>query len=113
VKQRTSIFWVNQYVLKPEKMGEYVVWSKKYEAWARGQPELFKEVKSLKAFNQVIGNSMGSFLELWEFESLAEMERWLVKYSSNKEAAVWHQEWMAMIVPETWSSSTWTLAASK
>jgi len=109
VKKRTSIFWVNQSVLKPEKMGEYAAYLKKYEAWTQGQPELFKEVKSVKLFNQVIGSSVGSYLELWEFESLADMERWLGKYSLNKEAAVWHQQWMAMIVPETWSSSIWTL----
>jgi len=113
VKKRTSIFWVHQSVLKPEKTGEYAAWLKKYEAWTQGQAELFKEVKSVKLLSQVIGNSMGSFLELWEFESLADLERWLVKYSSNKEVAVWHQEWMAMIVPGTWSSSMWTLAASK
>lgn len=113
MKEKTSIFWLNQSVVKSEKMSEYAAWYKKYEAWTQGQPELFKEVKSLKLFNQVIGDSVGSYLEQWEFGSLADMERWLGKYSSNKEAAVWHQEWMAMIVPGTWSSSIWTLAASK
>jgi hypothetical protein len=93
---------VHQYAVKPEKLGEFAAWGSKYFAWAQGRAELFKEVRSLKVFSQMLGDNMGGYIE-----------RWSGKFSLDKERLVWQQEWLAMIVPGTWSSSIWTLGASK
>jgi len=104
---------VHQYAVKPEKLGEFAAWGNKYFAWAQGRQDLFKEVKSLKVFSQMLGASMGGCMEMWEFESLTDLEKWSGKFSLDKERLVWQQQWLAMVVPGTWSSSIWTLGASK
>jgi len=102
-----TISMIATYVVKPEKMGEYMSYTKKCEAWIKSRQDLFKEAKSIKLFSHVTG-SFGGFVEMWEFESLSEMEKWIVKYMKDKDYATYHTEFMALIVPETYSINIWT-----
>lgn len=106
MKERVTVFMMDTYVLKPEKVSEYATFLKRYDTWMRSQPELFREVKSVRLYSQTLGHVLDSYCEIWEFESLAGLETWVAKYFVNKEATAWHQEWLGMVVPGTESRST-------
>ena len=108
-----SIFVVMEYIIKPDKLAEYPTLFKKYEEWKISDPELFKEVRSMKVFRQSVGGTVGGYVEMWEFESLTDWDKWRAKYYSNKEALDWNQVWLDVIIPGTWSyKNIWNLVSS-
>jgi len=90
-------------------MSEFADYLKKYAAWASEKRDLFKELKSFRFFSQAFGGNTAGYVEMWEFESLTDLEKRMKNYFQDKEAAVWHQQWLSLIVPETWSLSVWNL----
>ena len=106
-----TIFLVSTWVVKPDKLGEFPIYGKKYLAWMKERQDLFKELKSYKYFSHMIGGGgyVGSYVEMWEFESLAELEKFSTRYGSDKE----HMtkilpEFMTLVVPGTFSSYMWS-----
>jgi hypothetical protein len=96
--------------VKPDKLNEFMAFTKKYLAWMKERPDLFKEVKSYKAFSHMLGGTWGGYVEMIEFESLADLEKWLKRYDSDKEhmTKIW-PEFPPLIVPGTFSMNLWTL----
>ena len=103
-----TIFMVETLVVKPEKEAEFTAWLKKYAAYMEKHPQLFKEVKSHKMFAQVLGGNLGGYVEMLEFENLAEFEKWLNRLMQNKEfMTTIESEAVAFMVPATRSLSMW------
>jgi hypothetical protein len=98
---------VTTYVVKPDKLGEYAAFIKKWLAWKKTRPDLFKEIKSLKFFSHWLGGNVGGYVEMWEMESLADGEKWSSRYSQDKERMTMLPEFMAIIVPGTYSLNIW------
>ena len=88
-------------------MSEFADYLKKYAARASEKRDLFKELKSFRFFTQAFGANAAGYVQMWE--SLTDLEKWMKNYFQDKEAAVWHQQWLSLIVPETWSLSVWNL----
>jgi len=61
----------------------------------------------------VFGGNFGGFVEMWEFESLADLEKWLNKYALDRDYATFHPEFMALIVPERYSINIWAPVAPR
>jgi hypothetical protein len=101
-----TVFIVETYVVKPDKLGEAAAFFKKFLAWMKERSDLFKEVKSLKLFSNMSG--VVGYVDMLEFDSLADLEKWTNRYYGYKEALAWHAEWLALIVPGTWSVNIWT-----
>jgi len=104
-----TVFTMETYVVKPEKLGEFTTFIKNYEAWMKKRPELFKEVKSHKVFSDLLGGHWGGGAWLGEYESLADLEKNLNKLMGDKEFMTkMMAEWNALLLPGTYSINVWT-----
>jgi len=104
-----SVFLVSTGDEKLDKSAEVAVFMKKYLAWMKERPDLFKEVKSYKLFRNMVGGNYGGWVEMIEFESLADLEKWYKRYISDKEhlTKIW-PEFTSLVVPGTYKSSVMT-----
>ena len=72
-----TIFMVETYVIKPGKLADFTAYKKKVSSWKENHPELFKPVKSYRMFAQVLGDNWGGYVEMWEFQNMADCETWM------------------------------------
>jgi len=72
-----TVFRVETYVIKPEKQEEYLAIMKKWVAYIKKKKEKCKELKSWRLFSQMIGGNSGGYVEMGEFESLADFEKFM------------------------------------
>jgi len=104
-----AVFMVEKYVVKPDKQGEFMEFGKKYVAWTKERPELFKEVKSYKIFAQVLGGNWGGYVEMWEFENLADCEKCMTRVMQDNEFMTKiYPEFAGFVVPATHSIDIWS-----
>jgi len=85
---------ISTYIVKPEKQGDFMRFWKSYLDYMKKNPEMFKEVKSLKLYTQVFGGISGAYVELLEFESLTDQETLEKKLVKNEEAKKLLQEFI-------------------
>lgn len=103
-----TIFMVATYVVKPDKMGEFEAFLKNFEPFIKKRPDLFKEIKSHKMFTYLLGGVGGGYVEMWEAENLAELEKVLNRMMGDKEYTTKvYPMFVAIIVPGTYSTSIW------
>jgi hypothetical protein len=104
-----TIFVVETYVVKPDKLGEFAKATKDFEAFMKKRPDLFKETKSYKAYSHMLGGTWGGGVWMTEVESLADLEKGLKKQMQDKEFMTEvYAKFMALIVPGTYSLNIWT-----
>jgi len=72
-----TIFRVETYVIKPEKQEEYMAIMKKWVAYIKKNKEKCQELKSWRLFSQMIGGNSVGYVEMGEFESLADFEKFM------------------------------------
>jgi hypothetical protein len=72
-----TVFRVETYAIKPEKREEYLAIMKKWVAYIKKNKEECKELKSWRLFSQMIGGNSGGYVEMGEFESLADFEKFM------------------------------------
>jgi hypothetical protein len=102
-----TVFSVETLIVKPDKLGEFTAVLKKFEKWMKKHPELFKEVKSHKLFSHMLGGYWGGYVEMWEFENLADFEKWMKKIMKSDYMTTLSPEVSALIVPGTDSMNIW------
>jgi len=102
-----TIFTVENYILKPDKLGEFLEHRKKWEAWKQENPELCKEMKSSKFFSQLPTGIIGGYVEMTEFENLAEMEKFTNKLAKSDYMTKFYPDWLNFLVPGTYSMNIW------
>ncbi len=79
-------FMLEKYVIKSEKLAEFSQYTKKYLNWLENKrPTLYKEVKSHKMLNQMFGDHYCQQLEIWEYDSLADLEKTWARLMEDKE----------------------------
>ncbi|MCP8308521.1 MAG: hypothetical protein H3Z54_07485 [archaeon] len=103
-----TIFLVETYVVKPERQADFMAYKKKLSQWMEKHSELFKEVKSYRMFSQMLGGNWGGYVEMWEFENLADFEKCNNKHLQSEyltKQVV--PELAAFVVPATYSASVW------
>jgi hypothetical protein len=103
---------VETYVVKPDKLGEYVELAKKYVEWRRKHVGLFKGVKSWKLFTHLYGDTSGGYVEMWELDNLTDYEEAVNRLMQDKEFMTeFNTKVMAMMVPATYSVNVWSPVA--
>lgn len=99
------------YVVKPEKQGEFMSLVQRLFKYKKENPEKFKKVKSLKLFAQMFGEISGGYIEVWEFDNLAYIEKHrtgiLKDECAREEIKKIHQEFTHLIEPATLSTNVW------
>jgi antibiotic biosynthesis monooxygenase (ABM) superfamily enzyme len=99
-----TIFVISTYKVKPEKQAEHTAWGKNLVATMKTQPDLFKEVKSLKVCRQKTGRENGRYIAIWEFENMADRRKWIKRL---REQTALVPDLRALTMPGTFESHTW------
>ena len=102
-----TIFMVETYVIKPKKLAEFTAYKKKISSWKETHQELFATVKSYRMFARAIGGTWGGFMEMWEFENLADCETWMNKIMQSEYPTALQPEFLASVTPATYSITIW------
>jgi len=110
--ERTTVFLVEKYEVGLDKLEEYAALLRKFDAFMKKRPDLFKGVKSHKVFRHMLGGNYGGCVEMTEMDSLADVEKSIARWMADKEFMTKvYAEFMALIVSQTYSVNIWTPAA--
>ena len=105
-----SIFVVETYIVKEEKREEFEPRLNEFIKYKNDHPHLFPGLKSWKLYKQQIGQPAGLYIEMWEYESLAQMEQdrtCEIDEGMQRISAGFHK----LVEPATFSTSVWIPAA--
>jgi len=102
-----SVFVVDTHVVKPEKQEEYVSLMQRLRKYMKEKPETFRELKSWKVFAQMFGGIAGGYVQLWEFDNMAEVEKSLTKMFKDKGFVEIKREFDRLIEPVAHSWNVW------
>ena len=104
-----AVFVVEAYVVKPEKQAEFMAYKKKWKKFfVFKEKPLLKEVKSHRLFAQLFGGNFDGYVELWEFENLADVEKFFNKMMKSDYMTKLAPEFVSLVVPGTRSMSIWS-----
>ena len=102
-----SVFIVDTHVVKPEKQEEYMSFMRRVRKYMKENPETFKEVKSWKVFAQMFGGIAGGYVQLWEYDKMAHIEKSLTRMFKDKGFMEIKQQFNRLIEPATHSWNVW------
>jgi hypothetical protein len=103
-----TIFLIDTYVIKPDKLSEFRAFLKKYIEWEKKRLDLTKEVKSHKIFSHMIGGKWGGYVEMWEVENLADLEKFMTRAMQDEEfLSTIYPEFAKLSVPASESMDIW------
>jgi len=106
-----TIMMVDSYVVKPDKLAEFPALLKKLETFIKKRPDLFKEAKSHKFFSHMLGGTWGGYVEMYEFENLADFEKCFNRVMQDKDfITAIYSEFQKFQLPGTESVSIWNQA---
>ncbi len=107
--ERTTIFALESAGVVPDKVAELQGHFKRSKEFMEKHPELFGELKSQKIVTQTMGAEVGTFMEILEFESLTEIDKFVARLMKNEEFVAIHNEAQSWFVPGTHKLTLWTL----
>ena len=74
------------------------------------RPEKFAGVKSYQAYSQMIG-TFGGYVEIWEFESMNDIDTFFKTMFSDEELKKIPQEFFGLLEAGTYHTQVWTTVA--
>ncbi|NLE05596.1 MAG: hypothetical protein GX638_12455 [Crenarchaeota archaeon] len=103
------ILMFEEYVIKSDKLNEFGVFLKKYLVWLeKKRPILYKEVKSHKLLSQMFGGNFGKYIEIWEYDNLADCEKCLNRLMTDNELMTEiFPEYSSYFAPATHKMEIW------
>jgi len=103
-----GVFVVVTYVVKPEKQAEFMPCMQRIYRYVKENPEKFKEWKSFKLLSHHMSfDIIGQYMELWEFENVADLEKCMTRLSKDKGWMKCMHEIASLIDPVTFSMNLW------
>ena len=106
-----SVFVVETYVVKAEKRAEFTPLLNEFLKYKKDHAQLFGGLKSWKLYKQDFGAIAGMYIEVWEYENMADMEkinqRIFEDEGMKKIQSAFHQ----LIEPATFSVNIWSPVA--
>ena len=102
-----NIVSVSTYVVKYEKRTEFQALMRRFLKFKKANPKAFEGVKSFRLFQQEYGGVYGAFVEMWEFKSKQEMEKFNAAMMKHKEMKEIDTEFQKMVDHATLTSSIW------
>jgi len=106
--EKMSVFVVETYLVKPEGQEEFKSLIQRLLEYKEENPRLFKEVKSFKLFHQMFGGLAGAYIEMWEFDSIADLEKCWTRENKDEGFMKIHKDFLRLIDPATFSMKIWT-----
>jgi hypothetical protein len=111
VNRNMAVVSVSTYVIKYEKQAEFQALMKQFLKFKKANPKAFEGVKSFRLFQQEIGGVYGSYVEMWEFKSKEDMDKFnaemMKDMMKNKEMKKIDTEFQKMVDHTTLTSSIW------
>jgi hypothetical protein len=111
VNGNMNIMFVLTYVIKYEKRTEFQTLVKRFLKLKKENPKTFNGLKSWRLFQREYGGVAGSYVEMWEFKSIQEMEKVTATMMKNKEMKDIDTEFHKIIDHTTFTESIWNTAA--
>lgn len=102
-----TIFEVSTFVVMPEKEKEFTQLWQRLLKMIKKNKKMFKELKSLKLFTQMFGGVTGTYVELAEYDSLADYEKLDTRILKDEGFMKLYQKFGSLLQPGTISSSIW------
>jgi hypothetical protein len=105
--------YVSTYVVKYEKQKEFQASVKpalkQFLKYKKTNPKAFEGLKSWRLFQQEYGGVAGTYVEMWEFKSIEEMEKFNARMMKDKEMKKIYapEEFNKMIDHTTVTQSIW------
>lgn len=106
-----SIFLVETYLPKQEKQAEFDALLKEFLRFKKENPKVFEGLKSWKLLQQEFGGIGNLYIEMWEFESLQEMEKCNARIFENKVMKGIQAEFHTLIEHATFARFIWNTVA--
>ena len=102
-----SVFVIETYVVKLGKQEELMSLLQRIRKYKEENPERFKEMKSKRIFSQMFGGISGGYIEMNEFDNMADAEKYMTRVSKDKGFMKLYQEAKLLLVPATYSLNVW------
>jgi len=106
-----SVIVVETYVVKSEKQDVFRSSLQRILQYKKENPEKFKEMKSKRIFAQMFGGVSGGFIEMNEFDTLADAEQYMSRVFQDEEFLKLYQDAKLLLVPATYSLNVWKAIA--
>lgn len=105
-----GVFVVESYVIKPEKQEDFAAYKRKWKKFFAFEKKLplLREVKSHRLFAQLFGGNFDGYVELWEFEGLADVEKFFGKIMKSDYMTKLAPEFVSLVVPGSRVMSIWS-----
>jgi hypothetical protein len=106
-----SMILVETYMVRHEKQAEFQSSLKEFIKYKERHPKLFEGVKSWRLLKQFSGGLANAYVELWEFDSLLDMERCSARIFKTKEGKKIQKDFYDEIDNATFTRSIWNSVA--
>ena len=91
-----SFVFVLTYGIKDGKRAEHLALMKKFLKFKKADPKVFEGLISFRLFEQEYGGVAGTYVEMCEFKSMGDMEKWEKRIFEHKEIKELMTEWHKM-----------------
>lgn len=92
---------VGMYTVREERKQEFFALSKKIDGHMKKSKLLTEAVKSRRLFTRSLGGTFGEFIDVWEFRSWTDYDKYLRSYGEDKTWAGFWKEFMLLVEPAT------------
>jgi hypothetical protein len=106
-----SIIMVETYVVHAEKSTEFTTLLNEFLKFKQAHPQLFKGVRSWKLYKQEYGQPAGMYIEMWEYENLAQLEETNSRIFSDEGMKKISTAFHKLVEPATFSAAIWSEVA--
>jgi hypothetical protein len=102
---------VETYVVKSEKREEFTPALNEFLRYKETHPDLFRGLRSWRLLRQEYGAVSGMYIEMWEFDSLAELEKNTDRIFADEGMKKISKGFHLLVDPATLSSNIWSPVA--
>ncbi len=106
-----NVVFVLTYVVKYEKRVEFQALVRRFIKLRKENPKIFDGLKSWRLFRREYGGVAGSYVEMWEFRNMEEMDRVTATMMKDKEMKDIDTEFHTIIDHTTFVQSIWNTVA--
>jgi len=106
-----SVIMVETYVVRAEKSEEFTTLLNEFLKFKKTHPQLLEGVKSWKLYKQDYGQPAGMYVEMWEYENLAQLEKIDSRIFSDAGMDNICTAFHKLVEPATFAKATWSNVA--
>ena len=102
-----AVLYIESWVVKPECQGEHDELWGEFMNYFQENPDLFREIISMRFYKQTFGSQTGAFVQVIEFDSLSQKENLDRRLSKDEESLRFHNDLIRLKDPATVSACMW------